>query len=71
MEFPDTAGANGRAGVAAAARGIGARSSIGLRATCRSQARTIDALGEAVSALRRGAAALRPRTRSCAPSTRV
>jgi hypothetical protein len=56
MQSPDTAGANGRP--ASPARRVGARSELEqLRATCRSQALTIDALGEAVSGLRREAAA--------------
>jgi anti-sigma regulatory factor (Ser/Thr protein kinase) len=59
MQFPDTAGTNGRP--ASRSRPVGAaRSELDrLRATCRSQALTIDALGQAVCALRRGAAALK------------
>jgi anti-sigma regulatory factor (Ser/Thr protein kinase) len=58
MELPDTDGVNGRP--AALPRRVDARSELDeLRWTCRSQARTISALAEAVSTLRRGAAALK------------
>ena len=58
MQSPNTARANGRA--PSAPRHTNQRSELDrLRATCRSQALTIDALGEAVSTLRRGAAALK------------
>jgi anti-sigma regulatory factor (Ser/Thr protein kinase) len=58
MQFPDAAGANGRQ--AALPRRVDARSKLDeLRSTCRSQALTINALAEAVSTLRRGAAALK------------
>src|SRR4051812_22421242 len=58
MQFPDTDGANGRPTLRP--RHAGAR--LGpdeLRATCRTQALKIEALGQAVSALRRGAVALK------------
>jgi hypothetical protein len=58
MQFPTTAGPNGRP--ASRSRSVGARSELeSLRATCRSQALRIDARGQAVCALRRGAAALK------------
>src|SRR4051794_18235744 len=57
MQFPATAGTNGRP--ASRSRSVGARSELeSLRATCRSQALRIDARGQAVCALR-GAAALK------------
>src|SRR4051812_13326087 len=58
MQFPDTDGANGRPTLRP--RHAGAR--LGpdeLRATCRTQALKIEALGQAVSALRRGAVTLK------------
>jgi serine/threonine-protein kinase RsbW len=58
MQFPDTAGTTGRP--APPPRPVAARSELDrLRATCRSQALTIDALGAAVSALRAGAEGLK------------
>src|SRR3954471_7545596 len=58
MQFPERAEANGR--LALPPRRVRAGSELDqLRARCRSQALTIDALGGAVSALRRGAAALK------------
>src|SRR3954466_8420542 len=58
MQFPATAGTNGRP--ASRSRSVGARSELeSLRATCRAQALRIDARGRAVCALRRGAAALK------------
>ena len=58
MQSPNTARTNGRA--PSAPRHTNQRSELDrLRATCRSQALTIDGLGEAVSTLRRGAAALK------------
>ena len=59
MQSPDTPGPNGRP--APLSRHVGAARSEPdqLRATCRSQASTIDALGKAVSTLRRRAAALK------------
>jgi signal transduction histidine kinase len=58
MQSPDTAGANGRP--ASRSEQLGGRPELDrLRAICRSQALMIDALGEAMSALRRGAAALK------------
>ncbi len=57
MKFPDMGGVNGVP--ASLPRRADPRVELDrVRATCRSQARTIDALGEAVSALRRGSAAL-------------
>jgi anti-sigma regulatory factor (Ser/Thr protein kinase) len=58
MQSPNTARTNGRA--PSAPRHTDQRAELdGLRATCRSQALAIEALGEAVSTLRRGAAALK------------
>ena len=58
MQSPNTARTNGRA--PSAARHTDQRAELdGLRATCRAQALRIEALGEAVSRLRRGAAALK------------
>src|SRR4051812_42765999 len=57
MQSPDMAGANGRP--ASLPRRLGARSQLDeLRATGRTQAHAIDALGPEVCALRRRAAAL-------------
>jgi len=60
MQVPDTALANGRPTSLPSRRRERARSELDeLRATCRCQALTIEALGAAVSSLRRGAAALK------------
>ena len=58
MQFPEEVGADARS--SALPRHESARSELNrLRATCRSQALAIDVLEDAVSALRRGAAALK------------